>query len=60
MTQTSSSEELNPFLIAQRQADDAARYLPELQPGLIEFLKQPDKPFRAESWGRWPWRRSCF
>jgi glutamate dehydrogenase (NAD(P)+) len=36
-------EELNPFLIAQRQTDDAARYLPELEPGLIEFLKRPDR-----------------
>lgn len=38
-----SKEELNPFVIAQRQCDDAARYLPELDPGLIEFLKRPDK-----------------
>jgi len=38
-----SVEELNPFVIAQRQCDDAARYLPELEPGLFEFLKRPDK-----------------
>jgi glutamate dehydrogenase (NAD(P)+) len=38
-----SPEELNPFLIAQRQLDCAARYLPELEPGLFEFLKRPDK-----------------
>lgn len=37
------SEELNPYLIAQRQTDEAARFLPELEPGLIEFLKRPDK-----------------
>jgi glutamate dehydrogenase (NAD(P)+) len=37
------SEELNPFVIAQRQCDDAARYLPDLEPGLFEFLKRPDK-----------------
>ncbi|MDH3208306.1 MAG: Glu/Leu/Phe/Val dehydrogenase [Gemmatimonadota bacterium] len=41
-------EELNPFLIAQRQADDAARYLPELDPGLIEFLKKPDRLLTIE------------
>lgn len=41
-------EELNPFLIAQRQADHAARYLPELQPGLIEYLKRPDKLITVE------------
>ena len=38
-----SPEELNPFVIAQRQCDAAARYLPELEPGLFEFLKRPDK-----------------
>jgi glutamate dehydrogenase (NAD(P)+) len=36
------AEELNPFVIAQRQCDNAARYLPELEPGLF-FLKRPDK-----------------
>jgi glutamate dehydrogenase/leucine dehydrogenase len=36
-------EELNPYVIAQRQCDAAARYLPELEPGLFEFLKRPDK-----------------
>ena len=40
---TDGSEELNPYLIAQRQTDDAARFLPELDPGLIEFLKRPDR-----------------
>ena len=38
-----TTEELNPFVIAQRQCDAAARYLPELEPGLFEFLKRPDK-----------------
>ena len=37
------NEELNPFAIAQRQCDNAARYLPALEPGLFEFLKRPDK-----------------
>ncbi len=38
-----SGEELNPFIIAQRQCDNAARYLPHLETGLFEFLKRPDK-----------------
>jgi glutamate dehydrogenase (NAD(P)+) len=38
-----TKEELNPFVIAQRQCDAAAVYLPELEPGLFEFLKRPDK-----------------
>ena len=35
MTTSSGSqlEELNPFVIAQRQCDNAARYLPGLEPG---------------------------
>ena len=41
-------EELNPFLIAQRQCYDAARYLPDLEPGLVEFLKRPDKVIVVE------------
>jgi len=36
-------EELNPYVIARRQSDAAARYLPELEPGLLEFLQRPDK-----------------
>ena len=36
-------EELNPYVIAQRQTDAAARYLPDLESGLLEFLKRPDK-----------------
>ena len=41
--ETHRTEELNPFTIAQRQCDNAARYLPALDPGLFEFLKRPDK-----------------
>ena len=37
------AEELNPFVIAQRQCDNAARYLPALEPGLFEGRKRPDK-----------------
>ena len=43
-----SPEELNPFVIAQRQCDRAARYLPRLEPGLFEFLKRPDKLITVE------------
>jgi glutamate dehydrogenase (NAD(P)+) len=43
-----TTEDLNPFHIAQRQLDHAARYLPELEPGLFEFLKQPDKVIVVE------------
>lgn len=42
------TEELNPYRIAQRQTDEAARFLPELEPGLIEFLKRPDKLVTVE------------
>jgi glutamate dehydrogenase (NAD(P)+) len=41
-------EELNPFVIAQRQCDNAARYLPTLEPGLFEFLKRPDSVIIVE------------
>ncbi|KPJ82780.1 MAG: hypothetical protein AMS19_06745 [Gemmatimonas sp. SG8_23] len=43
-----SAEELNPFVIAQRQCDNAALYLPRLEPGLFEFLKRPDKLITVE------------
>jgi glutamate dehydrogenase (NAD(P)+) len=36
-----STEDLNPFHIAQQQFDNAARYIPDLDPGLAEFLKKP-------------------
>lgn len=45
---TSEAEELNPYVIAQRQCDAAARYLPEIEQGLIEFLKRPDKLITVE------------
>ena len=50
------TEELNPYPIVQRQCDNAARYLPEFDPGLFEFLKRPDKltivefPISTELW----------
>ena len=45
---TQHGEELNPFQIAQAQCDEAARYLPHLEPGLIDFLKRPDKAIHVE------------
>jgi glutamate dehydrogenase (NAD(P)+) len=42
------AEDLNPFHIAQRQFDAAARYLPEVQRGLLEFLKRPDRLVTVE------------
>jgi glutamate dehydrogenase (NAD(P)+) len=33
-------EDLNPYHIVQQQIDHAAQYLPELKPGLIDFLKR--------------------
>ncbi len=35
------TEDLNSFRIAQSQFDRAVRYLPELDPGVIEFLRRP-------------------
>ncbi len=42
------AEELNPFVIAQQQFDKAVQYLPELGPGMIEFLKRPDRTVTVE------------
>ena len=41
-------EDLNPFHIAQSQFDLAARYIPELTPGLGEFLKRPERLLTVE------------
>ena len=41
-------EDLNPYHIAQAQFDWAARYLPELRPGLGEFLKKPKRLVTVE------------
>jgi len=46
--EAASDEELNPFIIAQQQCDNAARYLPNLEPGLFEFLKRPDTLITVE------------
>lgn len=42
------TEELNPFRIAQLQFDNAVSYLPELGPGLVEFLRSPNRTVMVE------------
>lgn len=42
------TEDLNPYVIAQKQCGHAARYLPHLAPGLIEHLKRPDRAITVE------------
>ena len=44
----SQNEELNPYRIAQKQCEYAARYLPHLENGLIEHLKRPDRAITVE------------
>jgi glutamate dehydrogenase (NAD(P)+) len=41
-------EDLNPYHIAQAQFDRARRYLPDLRPGLGEFLKKPKRLVTVE------------
>lgn len=43
-----TTEDLNPFNIAKQQFGHAVSYLPELRPGLIEFLKRPDRTVQVE------------
>jgi glutamate dehydrogenase/leucine dehydrogenase len=43
-----SPEDLNPFHIAQQQFDRAARYLPELDPDMVEYLKRPARLLTIE------------
>jgi hypothetical protein len=38
--QTAPLEDLSPYRIAQEQVDQAARHLPDLQPGLLGFMKR--------------------
>jgi len=42
------TEDLNPFHIAQRQFDHAASYIPDLEPGLAEYLKRPRRMIEVE------------
>lgn len=41
-------EELNPYRIAQHQIDLAAAYLPDLKPGLLDFLKRTSRMISVE------------
>jgi glutamate dehydrogenase (NAD(P)+) len=47
-TQREAAEDLNPFHIAQQQFDAAARYIPELDAGLAEFMKLPTRMIEVE------------
>jgi len=42
------SEDLNPFHIARQQVEQATRYLPDLNSGLIEFLIRPGRVITVE------------
>jgi glutamate dehydrogenase (NAD(P)+) len=42
------AENLNPFDISQQQFDRAVSYLPQLQRGLIDFLKRPARTVAVE------------
>ncbi|MEC4688220.1 MAG: Glu/Leu/Phe/Val dehydrogenase [Nitrospirota bacterium] len=46
--QKTSSEDLNPFHIAQHQFDNAVRYIPDLKAGLRDYLKLPDRVIIVE------------
>jgi glutamate dehydrogenase (NAD(P)+) len=41
-------EDLNPFHIAQQQFDTAARYIPDLKAGLVEWMKRPNRMITVE------------
>ncbi|MGD2215994.1 MAG: Glu/Leu/Phe/Val dehydrogenase [Gemmatimonadales bacterium] len=41
-------EDLNPFHIAQQQFNHAARYIPDLKAGLVEWLKRPNRMITVE------------
>jgi glutamate dehydrogenase/leucine dehydrogenase len=41
-------EELNPFVIAQEQFSTAIQYLPDLDPGLVEFMIRPERVITVE------------
>ena len=43
-----SSEDLNPYHIAQHQFDNAVRYIPDLKAGLRDYLKLPDRVIIVE------------
>lgn len=43
-----AAEDLNPFHIAQHQFDRAARYVPGLEPGIVEFFRRPMRAVSLE------------
>jgi glutamate dehydrogenase/leucine dehydrogenase len=43
-----NGEDLNPFHIAQRQFEQAARHLSDVPPGLLEFLRRPARAIMLE------------
>jgi glutamate dehydrogenase (NAD(P)+) len=43
-----ATEDLNPFHIAQQQFDHAARYVPSLGNGLIDYLKTPSRSITVQ------------
>jgi glutamate dehydrogenase (NAD(P)+) len=42
------AEELNPFRIAQQQFDQAARFVPSLRNGLVDYLKSPSRSIAVQ------------
>jgi glutamate dehydrogenase (NAD(P)+) len=46
--QSAAGEDLNPYRIAQQRVDQAARYLPHLQPGLLSFLRETSRIITVE------------
>jgi glutamate dehydrogenase (NAD(P)+) len=45
---TKPAEDLNPFHVAQRQFDQAVRFMPEVDNGLAQFLRRPAKSIILE------------
>jgi glutamate dehydrogenase (NAD(P)+) len=45
---SSTNEDLNPFHIAGQQFDRAAAHLPPFGPGLLDFIKRPDRTVIVE------------
>src|SRR5690606_5717465 len=41
-------EELNPVVMAQQQFSTAIQYLPDLDPGLVEFMIRPERVITVE------------
>ena len=47
-TSAPPKEELNPFTIALQQFDQAARYLPELDPDMVMYMRRPGRFLTVE------------